>query len=162
MGKLFISIVVLSTTLALCGCNSRLNQTAAGVNAIAGNAGTPSLFIAAPVAKVQQIIIARAAAKGSIIKPSSGGRLVLERQLTSVSPQVEAACGGSWFGRKVRVVMSLQAVNGGTQATESRYIVGISPMGGDCAMPLTSEDYAQSMNALGVVKAQAESISDAQ
>jgi hypothetical protein len=142
-------------TLALCGCN-RLTQTATNLNTASADAGTPTMFIAAPVAKVQQIIIARAAAKGSVIKPSGGGKLVLERQLTSVSPQVEAACGTSWFGRKVRVVMTLQAQNGGTLATERRYIVGMSPVGGDCAMPLTQEDYNQSMSALSLVKGQAE------
>ncbi|MES2907022.1 MAG: hypothetical protein V4691_08385 [Pseudomonadota bacterium] len=144
------------SALALGACD-RTTQTAANFNAVTNSAGTPSMFIAAPSAKVQQVIISRAAAKGSIIKPSGNGRLVLERPISGTpSPQVVAACGDSWFGRKVRVVMSLQAQNGGTQITENRYIVGMSPMGGDCAMPLTQDDYNQSMNAMSAVKAEAE------
>jgi hypothetical protein len=138
--------------LALAGCRS-----APQVASLNTGAGTPSIFIAAQEAKVQQIIIARAAAKGSIIKPSNNGQLVLERPLEKPSAEVIAACGESWFGRKVRVVISLQVINGGTQVSERRYIIGGAAIsGGDCAMPLSQDDYAQSMSALNEVKAQAE------
>jgi hypothetical protein len=116
----------------------------------------PTVFIAAPALKVQQIIITRAASKGSVIRPAGNGQLILERQLPSVSPQVEAACGSGWAGRKVRVVISLQSHNGGTLVTERRFIAANGATGSDCAMPLTTEDYTQSMNALNEVKAQAE------
>jgi hypothetical protein len=116
----------------------------------------PTIFIAAPPEKVESIIISRAASKGSVIKPYGNGQLILERELPSISPQVEAACGSGWAGRKVRVVITLQAQNGGTLATERRFIVSNSPTGSDCALPLSPADYAQSMAALGEVKAQAE------
>jgi hypothetical protein len=154
MRQVFV-FAVLALTLA--GCNSRLNQTAANVNAMAGNAGTPSIFVAASPAQVEKVIIARAAAKGSVIKPSKNGKLTLERPLSAKpSEQVIAACGTSWFGRRVRVVMSLSPQNGGTMVSENRYIVGGGPLNSDCAMPLTQEDYNQSMGALSLVKGQAE------
>jgi hypothetical protein len=149
MPRVFLSLIF---ALALAGCRSA--PQVAGLNT---GVGAPSIFVAAQEAKVQQVIIARAAAKGSIIKPSSNGQLVLERPLEKPSAEVIAACGESWFGRKVRVVISLQVINGGTQVSERRYIVGgASISGGDCAMPLSPDDYAQSMNALGEVKARAE------
>ncbi len=142
---------VLIFSLALAGCRGGI-----GGSTIVGEA--PSMFIAAPKEKVQHIVIARAAAKGSIIK-ASGNDLVLERPLLGKgSPEVEAACGSSWFNRKVRVVMTLQNVQGGgTQMTERRYISGGSPLSrGPCALPLSSDDYAQSLGAMSAVKVEAE------
>ena len=124
----------------------------ANINASA----TPTLFIAAPATKVQQIIITRAAAKGSVIHPADNGQLILERQLPSISREVEAACGSGWAGRKVRVVVTLQSHKDGTLVTERRFIAANGASGGDCAMPLSAEDYAQSMGALNEVKGQAE------
>ncbi len=145
--------------LSLAACTGR-NSEVAVLNAppppavLSGDA--PTVLIAAPVERVQGVIVSRAASKGSVVKVSGNGRLVLERELPVATPEVIAACGQSPIKRRVRVVMTLRPTPAGTQLSERRFIVDNETSADTCQLPLSSQDYAQSISAMSAVKAQAE------
>lgn len=157
----FSTISVLTATAALAACTwtskEEVKEPKLAMVEPAASGDTPSIFIAAPMEQVQQVIVSRAASRGSQVKVGGNGRLVLERELPSDTAAVVAACGPSAAHRRVRVVMTLDPQQGGTELSERRFIIDASADGKNiCPFPISSTDYSQSMNSMQAVKAEAE------
>jgi hypothetical protein len=100
----------------------------------------PSIFIAAPGARVRSVIAARAQSRGTTVASNTAAGVVLERVLPQSTETLEAQCGPHRSGRIIRVILSTRDGPGGTALSEQRFIVDGPEI---CPVTLTPEEIAQ-------------------
>jgi len=104
---------------------------------------------------VRQVILSRAAARGTAGSSPNARTIVLERQMSDTTPALQAVCGPHKPGRRVSVVITTERAGNRTAVTERRFL--IDGDGTRCAVVMTPEDVVAGNRALAELKAQAES-----
>lgn len=104
---------------------------------------------------VRQVILSRAAARGTAGSSPNARTIVLERQMSETTAALAAVCGPHRPGRRVSVVITTERAGNRTAVTERRFL--IDGDGTRCAVVMTPEDVVAGNRALAELKAQAES-----
>lgn len=162
-----LGVVVLS----LAGCNSsgspfanpfgssQPRQQIAAVQPAAPSvpspAGTrPTMQINATPKRVQDMIVARAQRRGTMVLGANSTGVTLEVPLRQSSPVVIQQCGEHKEGRTLRVYLETQPNGAGTTVTEQRFVID----GGatSCEVQLTQSDIDEANKSLADLKQQSE------
>jgi hypothetical protein len=138
--------------LALGGC-----VTASAPSAPPRPAGETALRITINASPdyVRQVILQRAAARGTAGSSPNARTIVLERQMAETPPALAAVCGPHKPGRRVSVVITTERAGNRTALTERRFL--IDGDGTRCGVLMTPEDVSAGNRSLAEIKAQAES-----
>ncbi len=147
MKPALFSVVV--ATLALAGCNTTRSPQPPVAQVAAG----PSVDILAPSARVRQVIAQRAQQRGAGVLSNDARGVILERQLPSTSPVLEASCGPHQPGRRIRIELRTAEVPGRTEVTERRIVLD---QGKACIVQLNEADIAEANASLNELKQQVE------
>jgi hypothetical protein len=104
---------------------------------------------------VRQVILQRAAARGTAGTAPNARTIVLERPMAETPPALQAVCGPHKPGRRVSVVITTERAGNRTALTERRFL--IDGDGTRCGVLMTPEDVSAGNRSLAEIKAQAES-----
>lgn len=118
------------------------------------NPAVPYVDIAAPGNRVRAAIAERARSRGTKVASNTRDAVVLERELPSTAPALEASCGPHQPGRKVRIILSTEEQPGRTVVAEQRYVIDGQAV---CPVRLNPADMDEAVKALDQLKMQIES-----
>ncbi len=149
-----VLILTVSLPFALAGCLSSLSPPPAPPRAAPQiDPDIPGVLISASGATVRQVIADAARQRGANIAANEPKGIVLEGELRSSPPLLEAACGAHVPGRKQRIVLETQESPSGTYLTDRRFIID-----GDivCALKMTPTEFDEATKRLNATKQTAE------
>jgi hypothetical protein len=145
--------LILIGAMALGGCVSASAPARPNLPIAAEN--TLRVSINASAARVREVIVSRARARGTVARTPDARSIVLERPIAETAPALLAVCGAHKPGRIVRIIITTDQRGPRTELIERRFLVDTD--GGRCAVQLSSEDVVAGNRSLAEIKAQAES-----